>query len=73
MGISVTKLLIVLAIAIVIFGSRRLLNVGSDLGTAIKNFRAAIKEGEGETEAKPAGKEDNPVHSEVKSGKTEKD
>jgi len=42
MGISVTKLLIVLAIVIVLFGTRRLLNVGSDLGTAIKNFRAAI-------------------------------
>lgn len=66
----VTKLLIVLAIVIVLFGTRRLLNVGSDLGTAIKNFRAAIKEGE--TEAKPA-EEDKPVHGEVKSEQTEKD
>jgi sec-independent protein translocase protein TatA len=71
MGISVTKLLIVLAIAIVIFGSRRLLNVGSDLGAAIKNFRAAIKEGE--SEEKPAEKEDKPAHGEVKSEETEKD
>ena len=46
MGISVTKLLIVLAIVIVLFGTRRLRNVGSDLGAAIKNFRGAIKEGD---------------------------
>lgn len=73
MGISVTKLLIVLAIVIVLFGTKRLLNVGSDLGTAIKNFRAAVKEGEDETEAKSTEEEDKPVHGEVKSGKTEKD
>jgi sec-independent protein translocase protein TatA len=46
MGISVTKLLIVLAIIIVIFGTKRLKNVGSDLGAAIKSFRSAIKEDE---------------------------
>jgi sec-independent protein translocase protein TatA len=46
MGISVTKLLIVLAIIIVIFGTKRLRTLGTDLGDAIKNFRSAIKEGE---------------------------
>ncbi|MGR9086549.1 MAG: Sec-independent protein translocase subunit TatA [Gammaproteobacteria bacterium] len=46
MGISVTKLLIVLAIIVVLFGTKRLRNVGSDLGEAIKNFRQAIKDGE---------------------------
>ena len=56
MGISVTKLLIVLVIVIVLFGTRRLRNVGSDLGVAIKNFREAIKEGE---EDKPAEDKDD--------------
>ncbi|MEQ1636501.1 MAG: twin-arginine translocase TatA/TatE family subunit [Methylococcales bacterium] len=46
MGISVTKLLIILAIVIIFFGTKRLKNVGSDLGAAIKGFRSAIKDGE---------------------------
>ena len=46
MGISVTKLLIVLGIAVVLFGTKRLRNAGSDIGAAIKNFRSAIKDGE---------------------------
>jgi sec-independent protein translocase protein TatA len=50
MGISVTKLLIVLAIIIVVFGTKRLKNVGTDLGGAIKSFRNAIRE-EDEKEA----------------------
>ncbi len=46
MGISVTKLLIVLAIIVVIFGTKRLKNVGGDLGDAIKSFRNAMKDGD---------------------------
>jgi sec-independent protein translocase protein TatA len=46
MGISVAKLLIVLGIAVVLFGTRRLRNAGSDIGAAIKNFRSAVRDGE---------------------------
>ncbi|MBM4208076.1 MAG: twin-arginine translocase TatA/TatE family subunit [Gammaproteobacteria bacterium] len=46
MGISVTKLLIVLAIIIVIFGTKRLKDVGGDLGEAIKSFKKAVKDEE---------------------------
>lgn len=46
MGISVSELLILLVIAVVLFGSKRLRDVGSDLGGAIKGFRKAIKETE---------------------------
>lgn len=46
MGISVTQLLIVLAIVIVLFGTKRLRNIGSDIGGAIKGFRSAMKDGE---------------------------
>jgi sec-independent protein translocase protein TatA len=49
MGISVTKLLIVLVIVVVVFGTKRLRNIGSDLGGAIKTFRNALKEGEDQT------------------------
>ncbi|GAB6141706.1 Sec-independent protein translocase subunit TatA [Methylosoma difficile] len=62
MGISITKLLIVLGIAIVIFGTKRLRNIGTDLGGAIKNFRTALKEGEGE---KPAEDEETVIDGEV--------
>ncbi|MCX7088961.1 MAG: Sec-independent protein translocase subunit TatA [Methylococcales bacterium] len=68
MGISVTKLLIILAIVIVFFGTKRLKNIGSDLGAAIKGFRAAIKDGEEDNnEAKPEASIDG-----VKSNPNEK-
>jgi len=47
MGISIWQLLIVLAIVLVLFGAKRLRNVGSDLGGAIKGFRQAMKEDDG--------------------------
>jgi sec-independent protein translocase protein TatA len=46
MGLSVTHLVVVLAIVMVVFGTKRLRNLGSDLGGAIKGFRAAVTEGE---------------------------
>lgn len=49
--ITVPKLLILFAIIVVIFGTKRLRSVGTDLGEAIKNFRTALKEGEGEKTA----------------------
>lgn len=45
MGVSMTQLLIVLVIVILVFGTKRLKNVGGDLGDAIKNFRSAMKDG----------------------------
>lgn len=48
MGFSIPHLLVVLAIAMVVFGTKKLKNVGSDLGGAIKGFRDAMKEGEDE-------------------------
>ena len=49
MGISVTQLLIVLVIVIVLFGTKRLRNMGGDLGGAIRGFRSAMKDGEEDT------------------------
>ncbi len=46
MGISVTQLLIVLVIVLVLFGTKRLRNMGGDLGGAIRGFRSAMKDGE---------------------------
>jgi sec-independent protein translocase protein TatA len=43
-GISVTQLLILLVIVMLVFGTKRLRNIGSDLGSAIKGFRKGIEE-----------------------------
>jgi sec-independent protein translocase protein TatA len=48
MGISIWQLLIILAIVLVLFGAKRLRNIGSDLGGAIKGFKHAMREGEEE-------------------------
>ncbi|HET9121894.1 MAG TPA: Sec-independent protein translocase subunit TatA [Acidiferrobacteraceae bacterium] len=52
---SVWHLLILLAIVLVLFGTSKLRNIGSDLGGAIKNFKQAVKtEGEeGDAQAQP--------------------
>ena len=54
MGISIWQLLIILAIVLVLFGAKRLKNVGSDLGGAIKGFKSAVKEEEEKKEAEAA-------------------
>jgi sec-independent protein translocase protein TatA len=43
-GISIWQLLIVLAIVILIFGTKRLKNLGGDVGGAIKTFKQAMNE-----------------------------
>jgi sec-independent protein translocase protein TatA len=41
-GIGTTELLVVLGIVVVIFGARRLPELGSGLGQAIKNFKKGL-------------------------------
>ena len=43
-GISIWQLLIILVIVLLLFGTKRLRNLGGDLGGAIKGFKKAIKE-----------------------------
>ncbi|KGD62341.1 MAG: sec-independent protein translocase protein TatA [Alcanivorax sp.] len=45
-GISLWQLLIVLVIVIMLFGTKRIRSLGSDLGGAFKGFRDAVKDGE---------------------------
>jgi len=42
-GISIWQLLILLVIVVLIFGTKRLRNLGGDLGSALKDFRGAMK------------------------------
>lgn len=45
-GISPWSLLLILLIVVLIFGTKRLKNVGGDLGGAIKNFKKSMTDGE---------------------------
>ncbi|HEY2677099.1 MAG TPA: Sec-independent protein translocase subunit TatA [Steroidobacteraceae bacterium] len=45
-------LLIILVIALVVFGTKRIRSIGSDLGAAVKGFKSAMNEGETEEAAK---------------------
>lgn len=49
-GISVTQLLIILGIVILVFGTKKLKNIGSDLGGALKGFKNAMKEDDDKSE-----------------------
>ena len=48
MGLSTTHLLIFLVIIVVIFGTKKLRNIGSDLGGAVKGFKDGMKGSEAE-------------------------
>ena len=50
MGISVWQLLILLLIVVLVFGTKRLRNVGGDLGSAIRSFRKGLNDGDEEEE-----------------------
>ena len=49
MGISIWQLLIILVIVMLLFGTKKLRNIGADLGGAVKGFRSAVKQGSDES------------------------
>ncbi len=48
---GVTELLVILAIVVLLFGTRKLKGTGGDIGSAIKNFRKALKDDDKPTTA----------------------
>ena len=46
-GIGPGSLIVVLVIVLLLFGTKKLRNVGTDLGGAIRSFRKAVKEEDG--------------------------
>lgn len=75
MGISIWQLLIILLIILLLFGAKRLRNVGGDLGAAIKSFRSAVKEGEDDSSDKSAKlnkQDDDVIEGEVTSKEKDK-
>lgn len=45
-GISVWQLLIILVIVVLLFGTKKIRSLGGDLGSAIKNFKNSMQDGE---------------------------
>lgn len=60
-GLSLTHWLVVLVVVVLIFGTRRLRNVGQDLGEAVKGFRKGMRDGDAEagpgTDAAPQSRD----------------
>jgi len=59
-SLSIWHWLIVLVIIMLVFGTKKLRNIGSDLGGAVKGFKQGMKEGaeEASSESQSAGKSD---------------
>ncbi|AZZ99857.1 twin-arginine translocase TatA/TatE family subunit [Pseudoalteromonas rubra] len=53
-GISIWQLLIILAIIVLLFGTKKLRGIGSDLGNAVKGFKNAVAEDEEEKKSDKA-------------------
>ena len=50
-GISIWQLLIILLVVLLLFGSKKLRSIGSDLGQGLKGFKNAIKDDESKDES----------------------
>ncbi|MBU6492467.1 MAG: Sec-independent protein translocase subunit TatA [Burkholderiales bacterium] len=79
-SLSIWHWLIVLVIVMMVFGTKKLRNIGSDLGGAVKGFKEGMREGDGTTSTtsatdKPAVKElrdGNAIDVEVKDSSSHK-
>ncbi len=72
-GIGVWQLLIILVIVLLLFGTKRLKSIGSDLGNAVKGFKGAMSDSEKQAEkAKLEKVDDDVIEGEVTSKKKEK-
>jgi sec-independent protein translocase protein TatA len=48
MGIGMKELLIILLVVLLVFGAKKLRNIGSDLGSAVRGFKQSMSDGEEE-------------------------
>lgn len=60
-GISPWSLILILAIVLLLFGTKRLKNIGNDLGGAIRGFKKSMSDGEKSEEQKQVNAEDERV------------
>ncbi len=75
MGISIWQLVIILVIVLLLFGAKRLRNVGGDLGSAIKGFKSAMNDEEKKPDEAAQLKQDagDVIEGEVTSKEKDKD
>jgi len=68
-GISIWQLLIIALIIVLLFGTKKLRNMGTDLGGALKGFKKAMKDDEDDsTEKKPGQLGNDPEDDATKPG-----
>ncbi len=70
-GISIWQLLIVLVIVILLFGTKKLRNIGTDLGGAIKTFKKSMKD-DGDDEEQKQIEDEISAANDIKSTGAEK-
>lgn len=51
--ISTGQIIVILVVVLLLFGTKRLRNIGSDVGAAIKGFKKSMSEGEQDAQQKP--------------------
>ena len=66
-GISIWQLLIIAVIVVLLFGTKKLRNLGNDLGSAIKGFKGAVSD---EPAKKDEATEENSAHNDSLGDKT---
>lgn len=71
MGISIWQLLIVLGIVILLFGTKKLRNIGGDLGGAIRGFKKSMSEDEPKKDDEPGKDDAEKAESDTIEGKAE--
>ena len=72
MGIGFRELLIILAIALLIFGAKKLRTIGSDLGAAVRGFKKSMNEGDDEESGKKLAQDARP-EADFSSGKSDRE
>lgn len=72
MSFSIGHLLVLLVIVVLLFGTKKLRNLGGDLGSAIKSFKSAVNEGEKSVDT-PSERVEHKDGGRVIDGQVEKD
>lgn len=65
-SLSIWHWLIVLVIVMLVFGTKKLRNIGTDLGGAVKGFKDGLKEGSADTGAPAAPQVQNTLEGQAK-------
>lgn len=67
---SIWHWLIVLLIIVLVFGTKKLRNIGQDLGGAVKGFREGMKDAHGESQSDKPGEIPSPAGQTTQTGQT---